>query len=139
MAFNLVFKTTDCTVGMAKPLPTWINLYYIRYVNYFSAAVLLICGVGIGVSYIETVLLLPSSSFFFFFVFLDCITLSNLIQLHLYSSFHSLAIFLYFFFIFIFYLSSLQGWSSVTNFVAQIHKFEYFAECYQCYPEESGL
>ena len=62
MAFNLVFKTTDCTVGMAKPLPTWINLYYIRYVNYFSAAVLLICGVGIGVSYIETVLLLPSSS-----------------------------------------------------------------------------
>ena len=97
MAFNLVFKTTDCTVGMAKPLPTWINLYYIRYVNYFSAAVLLICGVGIGVSYIETVLLLPSSSFFFFFVFLDCITLSNLIQLHLYSSFHSLAIFLHFF------------------------------------------
>eukprot|EP00536_Pseudo-nitzschia_multiseries_P001470 jgi/Psemu1/294405/fgenesh1_pm.19_\ len=24
------------------------------------------------------------------------------------------------------------GWSSITNFIAQIHQFEYFAECYGC-------
>lgn len=74
IAFNMVFKTQEDLIDMAKPLPDFVQSRFalLRYVNYSFAFILLICGVCLG------------------------------------------------------------GWSSVTNFVAQIHQFEYFAECYGC-------
>lgn len=75
VAFNLVFKSDEDLVDMAKPLPKFVNLFLLRYLNYFVAGMFMVFGVGMG------------------------------------------------------------GYSSVTNFISQIHQFQFFAKCYMC-PED---
>lgn len=48
VAFNLVFRTEEDTVGMAKPLPRWANLRWIRLLNWCMAGSLFVFGVGVG-------------------------------------------------------------------------------------------
>jgi len=48
VAFNLVFRTETDTLRMAKPLPKWAKLRYIRLLNWFLASMLFVFGVGVG-------------------------------------------------------------------------------------------
>jgi auxin influx carrier (AUX1 LAX family) len=48
VAFNLVFRTEHDTAGMAKPLPQWANLRWVRLCNWCLAGILFVFGVGVG-------------------------------------------------------------------------------------------
>ena len=48
VAFNLVFKNENDTVGVAKPLPSWAKLHWVRFLNWSLAGSLFIFGVGVG-------------------------------------------------------------------------------------------
>ena len=48
VAFNLVYRTEDDAKSMAKKLPPWASLKYVRLLNWFLAAVLFVFGVGVG-------------------------------------------------------------------------------------------
>ena len=50
IAFNLVFRTKDDTIDMAKPLPAFVQskFWLMRFFNYVVAFVLLVSGVGLG-------------------------------------------------------------------------------------------
>jgi len=48
VAFNLVFSSQEDTRGMAKPLPSWANLRWVRLVNWCLAGSLFVFGVGVG-------------------------------------------------------------------------------------------
>ena len=48
VAFNLVFRSEEDTAGMAKPLPLWANLRYVRLLNWCLAGLLFVFGVGVG-------------------------------------------------------------------------------------------
>lgn len=48
VAFNLVFQTDDDVRDMAKPLPSWASLRWVRILNWVLAGGLFVFGVGVG-------------------------------------------------------------------------------------------
>lgn len=48
VAFNLVFQTDDDVRDMAKPLPLWASLRWVRILNWVLAGGLFVFGVGVG-------------------------------------------------------------------------------------------
>lgn len=48
VAYNLVFKSSEQAEDMAKPLPPWAKLPWIRALNWVLAISLMVAGVGVG-------------------------------------------------------------------------------------------
>jgi auxin influx carrier (AUX1 LAX family) len=48
VAYNLTFNSKNDASAMAKPLPPWVKLPWMRLMNWFFALVFLVAGVGVG-------------------------------------------------------------------------------------------